>query len=67
MLSAPTPAGNITAGLGGFLVLFFLAVSCWFLFRSMNTRLRRMRYESGDLTSKHKQENADGRGDAGEV
>ncbi|WP_018155005.1 hypothetical protein [Demetria terragena] len=32
-----------TAGLAGFIVLFTLAIACWFLFRSMNTRLRNIR------------------------
>lgn len=31
---------QITAGLGGFIVLFCLALACWFLFRSMSKRLR---------------------------
>ena len=35
---------QITAGLGGFLTLFGLGIACYFLFRSMNNRLRRVRY-----------------------
>ncbi|AKU15991.1 hypothetical protein [Luteipulveratus mongoliensis] len=35
---------QITAGLGGFVVLFGLAIVCYFLFRSMNNRLRGVRY-----------------------
>lgn len=35
---------QVTAGIWGFIVLFGLALACWFLFRSMNTHLRRMRY-----------------------
>lgn len=35
-----------TAGLLGFLTLFALALACWFLFRSMNARLRRMRFRA---------------------
>ncbi|AXH97332.1 hypothetical protein [Ornithinimicrobium avium] len=34
---------EITAGLGGFLVLFGLMVVVWFLGRDMTRRLRRMR------------------------
>lgn len=33
----------ITAGLPGFLVLFFLALVCWFLFRDMSKRMRNVR------------------------
>ncbi|YAL82718.1 hypothetical protein ACMYYO_12395 [Dermacoccaceae bacterium W4C1] len=33
-----------TAGLIGFIVLFCLAIACWFLFRGLNKRLRRMRF-----------------------
>lgn len=53
---AATPATNVTAGLGGFVVLFFLALACWFLYRSMNRHLRNVRYEAGDLTSKQRAE-----------
>ena len=35
---------TVTAGLGGFIVFFALAVATWFLVRNMNARLRRMRY-----------------------
>lgn len=34
---------GITAGLGGFLVLFGLALAVWFLGRDLTRRLRRMR------------------------
>lgn len=34
---------EITAGLGGFLVLFGLALAVWFLGRDLTRRLRRMR------------------------
>ncbi len=34
---------EITAGLGGFLVLFGLALVVWFLGRDLSRRLRRMR------------------------
>jgi hypothetical protein len=33
----------VTAGLGGFLVLFGLALAVWFLGRDLTRRLRRMR------------------------
>lgn len=36
---------QVTAGIAGFLVLFFLALACFVLFRSMNGHLRRMRFE----------------------
>jgi large-conductance mechanosensitive channel len=35
---------DVTAGLGGFLAFFLLAVALYFLMRNMNTRLRRMSY-----------------------
>jgi len=35
---------NITAGLGGFLSFFLLAVALYLLMRNMNARLRRMAY-----------------------
>jgi len=35
---------DVTAGLGGFLAFFLLAVALYFLMRNMNTRLRRMAY-----------------------
>lgn len=35
---------EVTAGIWGFLVLFGLALACWFLFRSMNAHLRRMKF-----------------------
>lgn len=35
---------SVTAGLGGFLTLFFMALATWWLVRNMNQRLRRMRY-----------------------
>lgn len=34
---------EITAGLGGFLVVFALAMAVWFLGRDLTRRLRRMR------------------------
>jgi len=35
---------DVTAGLGGFLAFFLLAVSLYFLMRNMNGRLRRLAY-----------------------
>lgn len=39
-----TESTQVTAGIWGFLVLFGLGLACWFLFRSMNAHLRRMRF-----------------------
>lgn len=36
---------EVTAGIWGFLVLFGLALACWFLFRSMNAHLRKMTFQ----------------------
>ncbi|MDQ3528031.1 MAG: hypothetical protein M3424_09190 [Actinomycetota bacterium] len=38
-----TTGVEVTAGLGGFLVLFGLALVVWFLGRDLSRRLRRMR------------------------
>lgn len=38
-----TTSVEVTAGLGGFLVLFGLALAIWFLARDLSRRLRRMR------------------------
>jgi len=35
---------DVTAGLGGFLAFFLLAVALYFLMRNMNVRLRKMAY-----------------------
>jgi hypothetical protein len=35
---------DVTAGLGGFLAFFLLAVALYFLMRNMNARLRRLAY-----------------------
>ena len=35
---------DVTAGLGGFLAFFLLAVALYFLMRNMNTRLRGLSY-----------------------
>ncbi|GAA1248390.1 hypothetical protein [Oryzihumus leptocrescens] len=39
-----TVSTNVTAGLGGFLAFFLLAVALWLLMRNMNARLRRMSF-----------------------
>jgi hypothetical protein len=39
-----SPESGVTAGLGGFLAFFLLAVALYLLMRNMNTRLRRMAY-----------------------
>lgn len=39
-----TVSTNVTAGLGGFLAFFVLAVALWLLMRNMNARLRRMSF-----------------------
>jgi hypothetical protein len=36
----------VTAGLGGFLSFFLLAVALYFLMRNMNARMRRMAYRA---------------------
>ena len=52
---------QITAGLGGFVVLFGLAVVCFFLFRSMNNRLRGVRYrEEQEAQQREESKGADG-------
>lgn len=33
-----------TAGLVGFIVLFTMSLACWWIFRSMNNTMRRIRY-----------------------
>ena len=44
----------VTAGLGGFLSFFLLAVALYFLMRNMNARMRRMAYRE-ELESKSEQ------------
>ncbi|HET7659128.1 MAG TPA: hypothetical protein VFK66_01985 [Oryzihumus sp.] len=39
-----TVSTNVTAGLGGFLAFFLLAIALWLLMRNMNARLRRMSF-----------------------
>jgi len=47
---------DVTAGLGGFLAFFLLAVALYFLMRNMNVRLRKMAYR----------EELEAKGDAGQ-
>lgn len=35
---------SVSPGIAGFLAFFFLAIALWLLMRSMNTRLRNVRY-----------------------
>jgi hypothetical protein len=52
-----SPESGVTAGLGGFLAFFLLALALYLLMRNMNARLRRMAYREeqealdGDLGS----------------
>ena len=41
----------VTAGLGGFVSFFLLAVALYFLMRNMNARMRRMAYREERRTS----------------
>jgi hypothetical protein len=52
---------DVTAGLGGFLAFFLLAVALYFLMRNMNARLRRMAYRA-----EQEAKAAEGQGDAGQ-
>jgi len=52
---------DVTAGLGGFLAFFLLAVALYFLMRNMNTRLRRLAYrEEQEARSAHDESGPDG-------
>ena len=54
---------DITAGLGGFLAFFLLAVALYFLMRNMNARLRRMAYrEEREARAREGQQDEDGPG-----
>lgn len=58
---------TITAGLGGFIVFFALAVATWFLVRNMNARLRRMRYREEQEAQERREGRApDGPGASGD-
>ncbi len=49
---------EITAGLGGFLVLFGLMLAVWFLGRDMTRRLRRMRMAEDERLAQVRRERA---------
>ncbi len=51
----------VTAGLGGFLSFFLLAVALYFLMRNMNARMRRMAYRE-ELEAKTEQDGGPGPG-----
>lgn len=51
-----TTSVEITAGLGGFLVLFGLALVLWFLGRDLSRRLRRMRLREEERLRRLEQE-----------
>ena len=44
---------EVTAGIWGFLVLFGLALACWFLFRSMTAHLRKMTFQQREQVSEN--------------
>lgn len=55
-----------TAGLAGFVVLFTLAIACWFLFRGMNKRLRNIRLrEEKEAAARREAKAAEDSGPAG--
>jgi len=58
---------DVTAGLGGFLAFFLLAVALYFLMRNMNARMRRMAYrEEQEAKAAEQARGATGEG-AGDV
>lgn len=50
---------EITAGLGGFLVLFGLMLAVWFLGRDMTKRLRRMRLAEDERVAEVRRQRAE--------
>ncbi|MEO8850176.1 MAG: hypothetical protein ABI360_00455 [Allobranchiibius sp.] len=58
-------ATNVTAGIWGFLILFGLAIACWFLYRSMSKHMRnvRMQEESRSATSRQRSDSTHKEGD----
>ncbi len=48
---------DVTAGLGGFLAFFLLALALYFLMRNMNARMRRMAYRE-ELAAKQTHDGA---------
>ncbi|UIJ34819.1 hypothetical protein [Allobranchiibius sp. GilTou73] len=58
-------ATNVTAGIWGFLILFALAMACWFLYRSMNRHLRNVRMQhEADLKAEQDRAPAGGQASA---
>jgi hypothetical protein len=58
---------DVTAGLGGFLAFFLLAVALYFLMRNMTSRLRRMAFrEQQDARAAQGAHGADGHRDDGQ-
>ena len=47
---------DVTAGLGGFLAFFLLAVALYFLMRNMNMRMRRMAYRAEQEAKENKED-----------
>ncbi len=60
--SEPT---NVTAGIWGFLILFGLAIACWFLYRSMSKHMRnvRMQEESRSAAGRQRSDSSQSEGD----
>lgn len=56
---------DVTAGLGGFLAFFLLAVALYFLMRNMNARMRRMAYRDEVETRAVADDDGDDRGPEG--
>lgn len=56
-----TNSVEITAGLGGFLVLFALALVLWFLGRDLSRRLRRMRLREEERLRRQEEQDRLGR------
>lgn len=54
-----------TAGLAGFIVLFCLALACWFLFRGMNKRLRNIRLREEREAQERREQKESGPGRSG--
>lgn len=53
-----TTSVEVTAGLGGFLVVFALALAVWFLGRDLTRRLRRMKRAEEVRLEQHRAEQA---------
>ena len=56
---------SVTAGIGGFLAFFVLALALWLLMRNMFARLRRMRYrEEARIEAERRAAGLDAEGEA---